>query len=354
MDQNVVKLDHFDGINFSRWMDKLMFMLTALKIAYVLDPILKDLPESKDDDSNQLKAEQKKRVDDEVLCKGHILNTLSDRLYDLFTNVQSPKEIWKALEFKYMLENKGQIMNYADEKKPNLGGKKYSGESSSGGKKRKLQEFFDSNATKTKTNKSYEECQCWQKMKNVNAANLVEQENVLVAMISDLHIGMITELNMTAKVIKGYKVMMENNDTTKVLGKNTVEISFTFGKKLVLVNVLFVPEIRKNLVSLNLLCKKGIKAVLDSDKVVFSKNGAFVGKGYSCDGMFKLNIINKMNDASAYVVGSSSFSLWHSILTHVNFGYIKYISKHGLISCNDTSNDKCEICIQAKMTKKPF
>ena len=78
-----------------------MFMLTARKVAYVLDPKLEDLPASKDDDFEQLKANRKKRIDDEVLCMGHILNTLSDPLYDLFTTVQLLKEIWNALEVKY-------------------------------------------------------------------------------------------------------------------------------------------------------------------------------------------------------------------------------------------------------------
>jgi hypothetical protein len=30
------------------------------------------------------------------------------------------------------------------------------------------------------------------------------------------------------------------------------------------------------------------------------------------------------------------------------------MSKHGLISYNHDSNEKCEICIKAKMTKKSF
>ncbi|KAJ4977442.1 hypothetical protein NE237_002548 [Protea cynaroides] len=287
MDQNVVKLDRFDGINFNRWKDKLMFMLIALKITYVLDPNLKDLSEPKDDDSNQLKVEQNKRIDDEVLCRGYILNTLSDRLYDLFTNFEKHLRIEKDTRnlYKRNVETVFKV-NYMNEKKPNSGGKKYSRESSSGGKKKKLQEFSGSNAIKIKTNKSCYHCgkkgyfkrDCRykkkQKMENVNATNLVEQENALVAMISDLHVDMITELNMAAatktfdwwydsvsiqdlfeKVIEGYEVMMKNNDTTKVLGKDTIEISFIFEKKLVLVNVLFVPEIRKSLVSTNLPTK---------------------------------------------------------------------------------------------------
>ena len=98
---------------------------------------------------------------------------------------------------------------------------------------------------------------------------------------------------------------MGNHNSAKVLGKGTVELQFTSGKKLTLLNVLHVPEIRKNLVFANLLCKNGIKTVLESDKLIMSKNGMFVGKGYSCDGMFKLSINNKVN-SSGYIVESSS------------------------------------------------
>jgi hypothetical protein len=37
--QDLVKLDKFDGTNFIRWQDKMKFLLTALKIFYVLDVV---------------------------------------------------------------------------------------------------------------------------------------------------------------------------------------------------------------------------------------------------------------------------------------------------------------------------
>ena len=98
-------------------------------------------------------------------------------------------------------------------------------------------------------------------------------------------------------------VFMGNHDTAKVIGKGTIELQFTSGKKLILLNVFHVPDVRKNLIYASLLCKKGIKVVLEADKVIFSKNGVFVGQGYSCDGMFKLSI-NKV-DVSVYVLDSS-------------------------------------------------
>ncbi|CAI9267909.1 unnamed protein product [Lactuca saligna] len=36
----VAKLDRFDGQNYTRWTDKVRFMLNVLKLAYVLDPKL--------------------------------------------------------------------------------------------------------------------------------------------------------------------------------------------------------------------------------------------------------------------------------------------------------------------------
>ena len=105
--QEFVKLDRFDGTNFVRWKDKMMFLLTALKISYILDPNLSEISTPKDEDTEQVKADRKKREEDELLCRGHILNNLSDRLYDLFTSIKSAKEIWNSLEYKYNTEKQG-------------------------------------------------------------------------------------------------------------------------------------------------------------------------------------------------------------------------------------------------------
>jgi len=101
MNQDSVKLDRFDGTNFTRWQDKMKFLLTALKIFFVLNPSLNPLSEPTPEDTDAIKAKRKKREEDELVCIGHILNTLSDRLYDLFTAIESPREIRNALEAKY-------------------------------------------------------------------------------------------------------------------------------------------------------------------------------------------------------------------------------------------------------------
>ena len=73
-----------------------------------------------DEDTDEIKVQRKKQEEDELICKGHILNTLSDCLYDLYTSMKSPKDIWNAFEAKYKTKkigtNKFIIQKYFDYK----------------------------------------------------------------------------------------------------------------------------------------------------------------------------------------------------------------------------------------------
>ncbi|KAK1398893.1 hypothetical protein POM88_008756 [Heracleum sosnowskyi] len=117
MNQDMVKLDRFDGSNFLRWQDKMKFLLTALKIFYILatdfPPIPEDPKPSEDgtlpDQAkvDEVRNQRKQMEKDELLCRGHILNTLCDWLYNYFKQMKTTKEIWEALQFKYQVEEEG-------------------------------------------------------------------------------------------------------------------------------------------------------------------------------------------------------------------------------------------------------
>ena len=96
------------------------FLLIALKLFYVLDSNLMHFPLASDEDTDEIKAQIKKGEEDELICRWHILNTLLDRLYNLYTSMKSPKEIWNALEAKYKIKkidaNKFIIQKYFDYK----------------------------------------------------------------------------------------------------------------------------------------------------------------------------------------------------------------------------------------------
>ncbi|KAJ0007126.1 hypothetical protein Pint_30647 [Pistacia integerrima] len=117
-------------------------------------------------------------------------------------------------------------------------------------------------------------------------------------------------------------VLLGNSHTTRVMGTSEVDLHFTYGRSLLLKDVLHTPDMRKKLVSGFLLNKVSFRQVVESDQYVITKNDTFVGRGYAFDNMFKLNV--EMN-------ASSSVNAWHTRLSHINGKYVRNISRLGLI-----------------------
>ena len=102
MHQDLVRLDSFDGSNFRRWQQKVLFLLTSLKVAYVLTEPCPDREEQPGGS-----YARKKWKEDDYLCKGHILNLVADNIYSLYSDARTAKELWKALDKKYKTEESG-------------------------------------------------------------------------------------------------------------------------------------------------------------------------------------------------------------------------------------------------------
>nr|GEV69300.1 Gag-Pol polyprotein [Tanacetum cinerariifolium] len=219
---------------------------------------------------------------------------------------------------------------------------------------------------------------------NLRQANMVNDDVDMIAMVSDV-CAMIFEVNLVGTnhggwwidtgvthhvcadksmfhsfkaVDNGQKLYMGNSATADIKGEGDVFLKMTSEKELKLTNVLYVLEIRKNLVSGWLLIKFGFRLVFESDKFVLSKNQMYVGRGYAKNGMFKLNVIvvkneiNKMN-SSGYLIESSN--VWHGRLRHVNFNSMRRLIKTNSIpNFHIDSKYKFEICVEAKLTRTSF
>ena len=55
--------------------------------------------------------------------------------------------------------------------------------------------------------------------------------------------------------------------------------------------VFHIPDIRKKLINASLLVKNGYKVVFESNKIVITRLGQFVCKGFMLDGLFRLSVI---------------------------------------------------------------
>ena len=155
------------------------------------------------------------------------------------------------------------------------------------------------------------------------------------------------------------KVYLGNSATSEIKGQGNVVLKMTYGKELTLKNVLYVLEIRKNLVSSSLLKNNGFRLVFESNKFVLYKSGVYVRKGYMSDDIWKLNVItiikSNMNKVSTSIYMLESFNLWHDRLRHVN-----YDTLHRLINLNNIptfqidTKHKYETCVEAKLTRSFF
>lgn len=150
-----------------------------------------------------------------------------------------------------------------------------------------------------------------------------------------------------SEVNDGQEVQIGNEVRSRIVGKGSVELNFTYEKKVTLVNVHYVPDMNRNLVSGNLLGEPCIKSVYESGKLILTRTGEFVRKGYSAKGMIKLcttdNIINEISN-STYMIEFTS--LWYFRLVHIGINTMNKLIKSGLISCNIHDFEKCEICVK--------
>jgi transposase InsO family protein len=149
--------------------------------------------------------------------------------------------------------------------------------------------------------------------------------------------------------------MMGNGLHAIVRDVGTVDLKFTSGKIVQLKHMLHVPSIKKNLVSGSRLMKDGFKLVFESNKVVLSKYGTFVGKGYECEGMFRFSLEDFCDNVVNHVSTSvNETNVWHSRLCHVNFGCMTRLADMSLIpKFTFVKGSKCHACVQAKQPRKP-
>ncbi|KAK4354215.1 hypothetical protein RND71_026409 [Anisodus tanguticus] len=93
---NFAKLDKFGGVDFHRWQKKMHFLLTTLKVVYVISTTRP--PEANEGEEETLESirARMKWDNDVYLCRGYILNAMSDVLFDIYQHVKTTKELWDA------------------------------------------------------------------------------------------------------------------------------------------------------------------------------------------------------------------------------------------------------------------
>ena len=128
--------------------------------------------------------------------------------------------------------------------------------------------------------------------------------------------------------------------------------------KIKLINTLFVPEIKRNLLSVSTMIQHGYTVEFDKrGAVVRRRSGETIMKATLKDGLY---IVEEKGTTSAMLARSPNQNLmkWHQRLGHVNFSDIKKMKQKEMVTgIMDNINGEdapCEVCCKSKITQLPY
>ncbi|XP_070015983.1 uncharacterized protein [Nicotiana sylvestris] len=99
------KPEKFSGIDFKCWQQKIFFYLTTLSLQKFAKEDVPMLSDETPETERFLVIEAWKHSD--FLCKNYILSGLEDALYNVYSGIETSKELWTALKKKYKTEDAG-------------------------------------------------------------------------------------------------------------------------------------------------------------------------------------------------------------------------------------------------------
>jgi len=140
-----------------------------------------------------------------------------------------------------------------------------------------------------------------------------------------------------------------------VKGKGSVSIESAFGTK-VITDVLYVPNIDQNLLSVGQLLEKGYKVCFENKScVIMDAKGLELFKIKMRKKIFALDLMEE--EYAAHPASVNTINLWHKRLGHFHQSSLLFMQKHGLVhglSSLEGEISSCSACQFGKQTRLPF
>ena len=122
-----------------------------------------------------------------------------------------------------------------------------------------------------------------------------------------------------------------------------------------LTNVLYVPRLNCNLISVSKLTKQNNCIVQFTDESCVIQDcisRVVIGAGKQREGLYYLQ--EYVTTAAVKTKNDLTLDLWHKWLGHASFGAMKLLSNMESSRNNDICNKACEICLRAKQSRGTF
>lgn len=153
-------------------------------------------------------------------------------------------------------------------------------------------------------------------------------------------------------------ITVANNTVVPVLCSGNVQITTDCNFEITVKDVLCVPSLTTNLLSVSELIKNGNSVNFESSHCyIRNKNNVLVATAVSTNGVYKLQ--TKEADCLLATQTVASAEMWHRRLAHINSSDLNKM-KNGTVNgltfdgTSDMTKDKCVTCCEGKQTRLPF
>lgn len=153
-------------------------------------------------------------------------------------------------------------------------------------------------------------------------------------------------------------VKLGNKQNVEVCGEGSILIKRKINgqwEESILKNVIYVPELRRNLFSEGAATRRGYMIVKNNESAQIMKNNSVVMHAHLKDNnLYELDIKTVIQESCNIV--QYDIKVWHQRLGHLNIKELQKMSKNGTIPVTLTGDDNfiCEACQYGKQARLPF
>lgn len=151
----------------------------------------------------------------------------------------------------------------------------------------------------------------------------------------------------------GGTVLLGDNKACKVKGVGSIKFKLESGLEKVITDIRYVPDLKRNLLSLGMFDKQGYSIKVGSGNLRINNGSLNIMKGNLRNGVYILQ--GKSVQGSANTVSVDKTHLWHERLGHINERGLVELSKHDLLDGDKIDKlDFCENCALGKAKRLKY
>lgn len=127
------------------------------------------------------------------------------------------------------------------------------------------------------------------------------------------------------------------------------------GNYISLKNVLFVPDLRANLLSVKKMAKADLDVTFTKKEAIMKQGRDLIARCPMRGDFYELDL--RVDTVAANMCGAVTGNLWHRRLAHLGSKSLQTLAKHGMVTGIPEKPDKldfCDVCVLGKQCREPF